>query len=57
MDDHLEDPPCQSRALLDSVEKLVHLSKAFDLLQLHRLHRFPRDPSGFQADCPTVEVE
>lgn len=57
MDDHLEDPPCQSRALLDSVEKLVHLSKAFDFLQLHRLHRFLRDPSGFEADCPMVEVE
>ena len=57
MDDRLEDPSRQSRTLWAPVEGLVHLQKAFDPLQLHRFRDFPRDPSGFEVDNPTIGVD
>jgi hypothetical protein len=57
MDDRLEDPSRQSRALWVIVEELVHLPKVFFPLQLDRFHYIPRDPNGFEVDRPIIEVD
>jgi len=52
--DHLKKPSCHTRALWDLVEEVVCLLKVFGLFQLHLLHHFLHDLSGFEVDFPDV---
>ena len=56
MDDRLEDPSRQNRALWELVEEVVRLPKLSVLCQPHLLHHSPIDLNGFEADHRFVAV-